>query len=150
MGPCREAARFYPTLATSSKDSPVRRSGRQALHLLDHVTRPEQAPVPPQKLHGLEEAGADGTPGDGEAQGMDEVARPLLLLRGEAPYRFLDRPFRPLGEIGEAFDELGKVLADERLAELLLELGLIVIEGAAVEVADGVWDLGRQGDALLE
>src|SRR5918997_2775041 len=149
MGPCREAARFYPTLATSSKDSPVRSSGRQALHLLDHVTRPEQAPVPPQKLHGLEEAGADGTPGDGEAQGVDEVARPLLLLRGEAPHRFLDRLFRPPGETGEALDELGEILPDERLAELLLELGLVVVEGAAVEIAYGVGDLGRQGDALF-
>src|SRR5215203_1202911 len=33
---------------------------------------------------------------------------------------------------------------------LLLELGLIVVEGAAVEVADGVGDLGRQGDTLLQ
>src|SRR5215217_2814300 len=81
---------------------------------------------------------------------MNKVARPLLLLRGEAPHRFFDRLFRPLGQTGEAFDELGKILPDELLAELLLELGLVVIEGAAVEVADGVWDLDRQGDALLE
>src|SRR5215203_1521352 len=150
MGPCREAGRFYPTAAASSKGLLVRRSGRQALHLLDHVPRPEQAAIPPQKLHGLEEAGADGASGDGEAQGMNKVARPLLLLRGEAAHRFFDRPFCPPGETGEAFDELGEVLPYELLAELFLELGLIVIEGTAVEVADGVGDLGGQGDALLE
>src|SRR5918995_3542449 len=150
MGPCREAGRFYPTPAASSKGSLVRRSGRQTLHLLDHVPRPEQAAIPPQKLHGLEEAGANGTPGDGEAQGMNKVARPLLLLRGEAAHRFFDSLFRPPGKSGEAFDELGEVLPHELLAKLFLELGLIVIEGAAVEVADGVRDLGGQGDALLE
>src|SRR5215212_8994518 len=150
MGPCREAGRFYPTAAASSKGMLVRRSGRQALHLLDYVPRPEQAAIPPQKLHGLEEAGADGASGDGEAQGMNEVARPLLLLRGEAAHRFFDRLFRPIGETCEAFDELGEVLPYELLAELFLELGLIVIQGATVEVADGVRDLGGQGDALLE
>ena len=127
MGPCREAGRFYPTAAASSKGLLVRRSGRQALHPLDYVPRPEQAAIPPQKLHGLEEAGADGASCDGEAQGMNEVARPLLLLRGEAAHRFFDRLFRPPGETGEAFDEFGEVLPDELLAELFLELSLIVI-----------------------
>src|SRR5215211_6698688 len=150
MGPCREAGRFYPTAAASSKGLLVRRSGRHALHLLDYVPCPEQAAIPPQKLHGLEEAGADGASGDGEAQGVDEVARPLLFLRGEAPYGFLDRLFRPLRKCFEASDELGKVLPGERLAELLLELGLLVVEGTAVEVAYGVGDLGGQGYALLE
>src|SRR5215212_11317435 len=98
MGPCREAGRFYPTAAASSKGLLARRSGWQALHLLDYVPCPEQAAIPPQKLHGLEEAGADGASGDGEAQGMNEVARPLLLLRGEAAHCFLYRVFRPLGE----------------------------------------------------
>src|SRR5919107_881275 len=150
MGPCREAGRFYPALATSSKGSLTRGSGRQALYLLDHVPRPEQAPISPQELHSLEEAGADGAPGDGEAQGVDEVARPLLFLRGEAPHGFLDRLFRPLRKCFQASDELGKVLPGERLAELLLELGLLVVEGVAVEVAYGVGDLGGQGYALFE
>ena len=54
------------------------------------------------------------------------------------------------GESCEAFHELGKVLADELFAELFLELCLVVFQRAAVEVADGVGDLGRQGDTLLE
>src|SRR5918994_2044119 len=81
---------------------------------------------------------------------MYQVARAFLLFGGEATHRFLYRGLRPLGKSCEAFDELGKVLADELLAELLLELGLGVVERATVEVADGVGDLGRQGDALLQ
>src|SRR4051794_6203500 len=150
MGPCREAGRFYPTPAASSKGLVVRRSGRQALHLLDHVPRSKQAAIPPQDLHGLEEAGAHGAARDGEAQRVDEMARSLLLLRCQSAHRFLYSVFRPLGECFEACDELGEVLADELLAELFLELGFVVIEGAAVEVADGVGDLGGKGYALLE
>src|SRR5919206_5024276 len=150
MGPCREAGRFYPTPAASSKGLPVWRSGRQSLHLFDHVPCPEQAALASQKLHGLEEAGANGASGDGEPQGMYEVPRPFFFLRGETAHRIFDRVFRPLGECFEAFDERGEVLADELLAELFLELGLVVGEGAAVEVTDGVGDLGGQGYALLE
>src|SRR5918997_188232 len=81
---------------------------------------------------------------------MYQVARAFLLFGGEATHRFLYRGLRPLGECCEAIDELREILADELLAELLLELGLGVVERAAVEVADGVGDLGRQGDALLQ
>ena len=57
-----------------------------------------------------------------------EVARALLLFGGEATHRFLYRGLRPHGKSYEAFHELGEVLADEHLGELLLELGLVVVE----------------------
>src|ERR671920_1068612 len=102
------------------------------------------------EVHGLEEACTYGAACDGEAQGVYEVASALLLFGGEATHRFLDRGLSPLGKSCEAFDELGEVLANELLTELLLELGLVVVERAAVEVADRVGDLGRQGDTLLQ
>src|SRR5215218_1418507 len=150
MGPCRQAG------ADSTRQYPVRQKvqGRcldgKALHLLGGVSGPEQAAIASEELHGLEETGADGTSCDGEAQRVYEVARPLLLLGGEAAYCFLYRFFRPLGEGREAFDELGEVFADELLAELLLELGFVVVERTAVEIAGGVGNLGGQGDALLQ
>src|ERR671920_1242187 len=78
------------------------------------------------------------------------MARAFLLLGGEATHGSLYGLLRPPGERGEAFDENGEVLTDELFTELFLELGLVVIEGTAVEVSDRVGDLGRQGDALLE
>src|SRR5215210_3219835 len=104
MGPCREAGRFYPTPAGSSKGWLVRRSGRQTLQFPNHVLRPEQAAIPPDELHGLEEASADGAAGNGEAQGVYEVARALLLLGGETANRIFDRRLCPPGERREAFD----------------------------------------------
>src|SRR5215204_6748699 len=123
---------------------------RQALHLLGGVPGAEQAAFASQELHGLEEACADGAACNGEAQGVYQAARALLPFGGEATYRLLYRGLRPLGKCREAFDELGEVFPDKLLAELFFELGLVVVEGAAVEVADGVGDLGRQGDALLQ
>src|SRR5215210_9319528 len=123
---------------------------RQALHLLGGVPGAEQAAFASQELHGLKEARAYGAARNGEAQGVYQVARALLLLSGEAAHRFFYRGLRPLRECSEAFDEVGEVLADELLAELILELGFVVVHRAAVEVADGVRDLGRQGDTLLQ
>src|SRR5215213_9429463 len=134
MGPYREAGEFYPTPPTSSKGFLVRRLGRQALHLLDYVLCPQQAALASEELHGLEEACADGTAGDGEAQWMNKVACTLLLLGSEAAHSFFYCCVGPLGERGEALDELREVLANELPAELLLELGFVVAERAAVEV----------------
>src|SRR3712207_1260447 len=150
MGPCRRAGE------DSTRRSPLRQkvpSGSlnwQALNLPGGVPGAEQAAFASQELHGLEEACADGAARYGEAQGVYQVARALLLFGGEATHRFLYRGLRPLGESFEAFDELGEVLSDELLAELPLELGLVVVELAAVEVAHGVGNLGRQGDALFQ
>src|SRR5918997_5517002 len=128
MGPCPRAGE------DSTRRSPLRQkvpSGclhRKALQLLGGVPGAEQAAFASQKLHGLEEACADGTACNGEAQGMYQVARAFLLFGGEATHRFLYRGLRPLGEGSQAFDELGEVLSDELFAELLLELGLVVVE----------------------
>src|SRR5215218_1964070 len=146
MGPCRRAREDSTRRSTLRQKVPSGCLDRQTLHLLGGVPGAEQAAFASQELHGLEETRADGAACNGEAQGVYQVARALLLFGGEATHHFLDRGLRPLGTSREAFDELGEVLADE----LLLELGLIVVERAAVEVADGVGDLGRQGDALLE
>src|SRR5215204_62785 len=100
---------------------------RQALHLLGGVPGAEQAAFASQELHGLEEARADGAACNGEAQGVYQVARTLLLLGGEAAHRFFYCGLRPLGKSPKAFDEVGEVLADELLAELLLELGFVVV-----------------------
>src|SRR5215217_1402552 len=108
----------------------LRRLDWQALHLLGGVFGPQQAAILPQEVHGLKEASAHGAAGDGEAQGVDEVTRALLLLGGEATHSFLYRCFGPLGKCPKTFDQLGKVLADELLSELLLELGLVVVERA--------------------
>src|SRR5215217_19769 len=150
MGPCRRAREDSTRRSTLRQKVPSGCLDRQTLHLLGGVPGAEQAAFASQELHGLEETRADGAACNGEAQGVYQVARALLLFGGEATHHFLDRGLRPLGKSREAFDELGEVLADELLAELLLELGLIVVEGAAVEVADGVGDLGRQGDTLLQ
>src|SRR5919112_639349 len=150
MGPCREAGQILPDSLRFVKRVPNGRLDGQALHLLGGVFGPEQAAFAPEELHGLEEPRADGASRNGEAKGMYEVARTRLLLCGEAAYRFLYRLFRPLRERCETFDEFGEVLANELLAELLLELGFVVVERAAVEVAYGVGDLGGQGDAFFE
>src|SRR5215212_1510834 len=123
---------------------------RLLLHLAGCVSRTEQAAFAPEELHGLEKSGTHGASGDGESQWVYQVARTLLLLGGESAHRFFYRGLRPLGKSREAFDEVGEVLADELLAELLLELGFVVVQRAAVKVANGVRDLGRQGDTLLQ
>src|ERR671910_728149 len=150
MGPCRRAGE------DSTRRSPLRQKVRgrrldgQPLHVASSVSRAEQAAFASQELHGFEQSGTHGAACNGEAQGVYQVARALLLFGGEAAHRILDRGLRPLGKSCEAFHELGKVLADELFAELFLERILVVVERAAVEVADGVGDLGRQGDTLLQ
>src|SRR5215213_1919777 len=123
---------------------------RQALHLAGSVSRAEQAAVAPEELHGLEQSGTHGASSDGESQGVYQMASALLPFGGEASHCLLYHRFRPLGECCEAFDEHGESLAYELLAELLLELGFVVVERAAVEVTHRVGDLGRQRDALLQ
>src|ERR671921_1675255 len=150
MGPCRRAGE------DSTRRSPLRQKVRgrpldgQPLHLAGSVSRTEQAAVAPEELHGLEQSGTHGASSDGESQGVYQVASALLPFGGEASHCLLYRRFRPLGECFEAFDEHGEGLAYELLAELLLELGFVVVERAAVEVTYRVGDLGRQRDALLQ
>src|SRR5918998_386488 len=161
MGPRVEAARVYRKWGASSKGPSSSASehlspsadplaDRQVSHLLRDVPYPLQAALAAEERHGLEEAGADGAARGGEAQGVYKVASALLFLRREASDGLLDGFLGPLGEGPEALGKLGKVLPDKVLAELLLELGLVVVEGAAVEVSDGGGDLDRQGDALFK
>src|SRR5215210_3389627 len=123
---------------------------RELLHLLEDVLDPYEAALASKKLHGLEEPGAHCAPGRGEAQRVDEVPRPLLLLGSQPSHALLDRLLRPLRQGFEPLFEFREVLPDELLAELSSELFRVVVELAAVEVADGVGDLGRAGDALLQ
>src|ERR687898_3493914 len=146
MGPCRRAGEDSTRRSPLSQKVPSGCLNWQALNLPGGVPGAEQAAFASQELHGLEEACADGAARNGEAQGVYQVARTLLLLGGEAAHRIFYRGLRPLGKSREAFDEVGEVLADELLAELLLELGFVVVQQAAVKVANGVRDLGRQGD----
>src|ERR687893_1021298 len=123
---------------------------RQPLYLLGGVLGPEQATVTPEEVHRLEEAGAHGAAGDGKAEGVYEVACPLPLLGREAADRFFYRLLGPFRQGLPALDDLGEGLADELLAELLLELAFVVVEFVAEEVACGVRDLGDAVQALSQ
>src|SRR3712207_451598 len=146
------------TSLSSKADSACRRSCsgwladrlREPLHLLQDVLDPCQAALAPEELHRLEESGAHGASHCGEAQGMYEVPRPLLLLGGEATHGLFDSLLRPLRQGLEPREELREGLPDKLLAELTSELVGVVVEFAAVEVADGDRDLGQAADALLQ
>jgi hypothetical protein len=57
-----------------------------------------------------------------------QVARALLLFGSKATHRLFYGGLRPLRKSCEACDELWEGLADELLAELLLELGLLIVQ----------------------
>jgi hypothetical protein len=86
------------------------------LHLLYGLFKPQQGALAAKERQGLEEAGAYGAPGRGEAEGVYEVARSLLFLGGETSNGLLGGFFRPLREGPQAFQELREGFSDELLA----------------------------------
>src|ERR687893_996153 len=105
MGPCRRARQILADGPLVVKADSDRLADRQALHLLEDVLDPHQAALASEELHGLEEPGAHCAPGGGEAQGVYEVARTLLLLCGQPSDTLFDGLLGPLRQGGEALME---------------------------------------------